>query len=63
LQPCPFPHSWRTARSACVDPDLLAGFVLLSVRNLTELTIAGNTTAARPTGEQLWQLVARGVAR
>ena len=46
-----------------VDPDLLAGFVLLSVRNLTELTIAGNTTAARPTGEQLWQLVAQGVAR
>jgi AcrR family transcriptional regulator len=46
-----------------VDPDLLAGFVLLSVRNLTELTIAGNTTAARPTGEQLWLLVAQGVAR
>ena len=43
-----------------LDSDLLAGFLLLAVRELTELTIAGNSSA-RPTGEQLWHLVAEGV--
>jgi AcrR family transcriptional regulator len=43
-----------------VDTDLLAGFLLLAVRELTELTIAGHSSA-RPTGNQLWQLVAEGV--
>jgi AcrR family transcriptional regulator len=43
-----------------LDPDLLAAFLLSSVRTLTEITIAGTSTA-RPTGEQLWQLVADGV--
>jgi AcrR family transcriptional regulator len=43
-----------------LDPDLLAAFLLSSVRTLTEITIAGTSTA-RPTGEQLWQLVADGI--
>jgi AcrR family transcriptional regulator len=46
---------------ADVDTDLLAGFVLLSVRGLTELAIAGTSTM-RPTGELLWELVAGGVS-
>ena len=46
-----------------LDPDLLATFLLSSVRTVTEITMAGTATAARPSGEQLWQLVARGVAR
>lgn len=44
-----------------LDTDLLAGFLLSSVRSVTEIAIAG-TSAAAPTGEQLWQLVARGIA-
>ena len=43
-----------------LDPDLLGAFLLSSVRTLTEITIAGTSTA-RPTGEQLWQLVADGI--
>jgi AcrR family transcriptional regulator len=43
-----------------LDPDLLAAFLLSSVRTLTEITIAGTSTA-RPTGDQLWQLVADGI--
>jgi AcrR family transcriptional regulator len=43
-----------------VDPDLLATFLLSSVRSVTEMTIAGSG-AAQPTGEELWQLVAGGV--
>lgn len=45
---------------ADLDTDLLAGFLLSSVRTLTDITIAGTSTA-RPTGEQLWQLVADGI--
>jgi AcrR family transcriptional regulator len=45
---------------ADLDPDLVAAFLLSSVRTVTEITIAGTSTA-RPTGEQLWQLVADGV--
>jgi hypothetical protein len=45
---------------ADLDPDLVAAFLLASVRTVTEITIAGTSTA-RPTGEQLWQLVADGV--
>lgn len=45
-----------------LDTDLLAAFFLSSVRTLTEITIAG-AGAACPRGEQLWQLVADGVAR
>jgi AcrR family transcriptional regulator len=45
---------------ADLDTDLVAGFLLMSVRTVTEITIAG-TSAAKPTGEQLWQLVADGV--
>jgi AcrR family transcriptional regulator len=41
--------------------DLLAGFLLSSVRSVTEIAIAG-TSAATPSGEQLWQLVAHGIA-
>lgn len=40
--------------------DLLATFLLSSVRSVTEMTIAGSGVA-RPTGEQLWRLVAGGV--
>ena len=43
-----------------LDTDFLAGFLLLSVRSVTELAIAGIGTAS-PTGEQLWQLVADGI--
>jgi AcrR family transcriptional regulator len=43
-----------------LDADLLAAFLLLSVRTVTELTLAGTSTA-NPTGEQLWQLVAGGI--
>ena len=43
-----------------LDPDLVAAFLLASVRTVTEITIAG-TSSARPTGEQLWRLVADGV--
>jgi hypothetical protein len=43
------------------DTDLLATFLLSAVRNVTEMTIAGSG-AAQPTGEELWQLVAGGVA-
>jgi AcrR family transcriptional regulator len=46
---------------ADLDADLLATFLLSSVRTMTEMTIAG-TGAAQPTGEELWQLVAGGVA-
>ena len=45
---------------ADLDPDLVAAFLLASVRTVTEITIAGTSTA-RPTGEQLWRLVADGV--
>ena len=45
---------------ADLDSDLVAAFLLSSVRTVTEITIAGTSTA-RPTGEQLWQLVADGV--
>jgi AcrR family transcriptional regulator len=43
-----------------LDTDLLAGFLLSSVRSVTEIAIAGTSTAT-PTGEQLWQLVAHGI--
>jgi len=43
-----------------VDTDLLATFLLSSVRSMIEMTIAGSGVA-QPTGEQLWQLVAGGV--
>jgi AcrR family transcriptional regulator len=43
-----------------LDTDLLATFLLSSVRTMTEMTIAGSG-AAQPTGEELWQLVADGV--
>ena len=42
------------------DADLLATFLLSSVRSVTEMTIAGSGVA-RTTGEQLWELVAGGV--
>jgi AcrR family transcriptional regulator len=45
---------------ADLDPDLLATFLLSSVRSVTEMAIAGRG-AARPTGEELWQLVAGGI--
>jgi AcrR family transcriptional regulator len=45
-----------------LDTDLLAGFFLSSVRSVTEITIAGTSTATA-SGEQLWQLVAHGVAQ
>ncbi len=44
-----------------LDTDFLAGFLLLSVRSVTELAIAG-IGAAGPTGEQLWQLIADGIS-
>jgi AcrR family transcriptional regulator len=43
-----------------IDTDLLATFLLSSVRSVTEMTIAGSGTG-QPTGEELWQLVAGGV--
>jgi AcrR family transcriptional regulator len=43
-----------------VDTDLLATFLLSSVRSMIEMTIAGSGVA-QPTGEELWQLVAGGV--
>jgi AcrR family transcriptional regulator len=45
---------------ADLDPDLLATFLLSSVRTITEITMAGTATL-QPSGEQLWQLVAGGV--
>jgi AcrR family transcriptional regulator len=45
-----------------LDPDLLATFLLSSVRSVTEMTIAGSGVA-QPTGEELWQLVAGGITR
>lgn len=45
---------------ADLDADLLAGFLLSTVRSVTELAIAG-TSKASPTGEQLWRLVADGI--
>ncbi len=45
-----------------LDTDLLAAFLLTSVRTITEVTIAGTSTAT-PTGDQLWRLVADGVTR
>jgi AcrR family transcriptional regulator len=50
----------RGSVRADLDPDLVAAFLLASVRTVTEITIAG-TSSARPTGEQLWRLVADGV--
>jgi len=44
-----------------VDTDVLATFLLSSVRSVTEMTIAGSGVA-HTTGEQLWELVAGGVA-
>jgi AcrR family transcriptional regulator len=43
-----------------LDADLLATFLLSSVRTVTEVTIAATATL-QPSGEQLWQLVAGGV--
>ena len=43
-----------------LDADLLATFLLSSVRSVTEMAIAGSGVA-QPTGEELWQLVAGGV--
>jgi AcrR family transcriptional regulator len=43
-----------------VDTDLLATFLLSSVRSVTEMAIAGSGVA-RPTGEELWELVAGGM--
>ena len=43
-----------------LDTDLLATFLLSSVRTMTEMTIAGSG-ASQPSGEELWQLVAGGV--
>jgi AcrR family transcriptional regulator len=43
-----------------LDPDLLATFLLSSVRTVTEITMAGTATL-HPSGEELWQLVAGGV--
>jgi AcrR family transcriptional regulator len=43
-----------------LDTDVLATFLLSSVRSVTEMSIAGSGVA-QPTGEQLWQLVAGGV--
>jgi AcrR family transcriptional regulator len=45
---------------ADLDPDLVAAFLISSVRGVTEMSIAGTGTA-RPSGEQLWELVADGV--
>jgi AcrR family transcriptional regulator len=44
-----------------LDTDLLATFLLASVRTMTEMTIAGSG-AAQPTGDELWRLVAEGMA-
>ena len=44
-----------------LDIDLLAGFILLSVSTMTELAI-DEPDQRWPDGEQLWQLVAQGVA-
>jgi hypothetical protein len=41
--------------------DLLATFLLSSVRSVTKMTVAGSGVA-QPSGEELWQLVSRGVA-
>jgi AcrR family transcriptional regulator len=46
---------------ADLDTDVLATFLLSAVRNVTEMTIAGSGVA-QPTGEELWQLVAGGIA-
>jgi AcrR family transcriptional regulator len=43
-----------------LDTDLLATFLLSSVRSVTEMAIAGRGVA-QPTGEELWQLVAGGI--
>jgi AcrR family transcriptional regulator len=43
-----------------LDPDLVAAFLLSSVRTVTEIAIAGTSTA-HPSGEQIWQLIADGV--
>ena len=56
---------WRAAADdgsirTDLDADLLATFLLSSVRTVTEITMAGTATL-HPSGEQLWQLVADGV--
>lgn len=43
-----------------LDPDILATFLLSTVRTMTEMAIAGSGSA-HPTGEELWQLVADGM--
>jgi AcrR family transcriptional regulator len=45
-----------------LDIDRLAGFILLSVSAVTELAI-DEPEQRWPDGEQLWQLIARGVTR
>ena len=58
-----FPATWLEGHPLTrtdLDTDLLATFLLSSVRSVTEMAIAGRGVA-QPTGEELWQLVAGGI--